>query len=245
MAQAPDADRVVRYRSLATTLGSRSRELAKLATLEMGKTFVAAQAEVEKCALTLEWLAEYGPAYLDDEPVESGNADRVHVSFLPIGTVLGVMPWNFPFWQALRAAAPIMLSGNGFLLKHAPNVMGCAYALQDAFEASGFPVGIFGNLPVANDVTAGVIQDTRIAAVTVTGSGRAGAAVATIAGKALKKSLLELGGTDPYIVLADADMAKAVEIGIMPAFRMRVRSVSRPSGSSWRSRSRKSSRVGS
>jgi succinate-semialdehyde dehydrogenase len=212
------AERVSFYRRLAATLRDRLHTLAMIATMEMGKTIGSARAEIEKCATALEWFAEHGPAMLADEPVEVGGGDRVHVSYLPIGTILAVMPWNFPFWQAMRAAGPIMLSGNGFLLKHAANVMGCAYALQDAYEASGFPKHLFANLNVDNDTVAHVIADPRIAAVTVTGSMRAGSAVASTAGKALKKSLLELGGADAFIVLADADLDKAVEVGIEARF---------------------------
>jgi succinate-semialdehyde dehydrogenase len=212
------SERVARYWALATILRSRSEDLARLATMEMGKTFSASKAEIEKCALALEWFAQHGPTILDDEPMAAQDGEQIHVSFLPIGTILGVMPWNFPYWQVMRAAAPIMLSGNGFLLKHAPNVMGCAYALQEAFEAADFPAGAFGTLHITDKVTSGVIQDPRVAAVTVTGSMRAGAAVASIAGKAVKKSLLELGGADPFIVLADADIAKAVEAGITARF---------------------------
>jgi succinate-semialdehyde dehydrogenase len=214
----PMVERVGCYRRLATTLRSRSEPLARLITSEMGKTIGETRREVEKCALALEWFAEHGPAFLVDEPVAVENGDCVYVSFLPIGTVLAVMPWNFPFWQVIRAAAPIMLSGNGLLLKHASNVMGCAYALRDAYEASGFPRHLFANLNVSNATVDGMIPDPRIAAVTVTGSNRAGSAVASAAGRAMKKSLLELGGSDPFIVLADADIDKAVEVGIEARF---------------------------
>ena len=210
----PMVDRLDRYGRLAATLRGRSEALAMLVTSEMGKTLRAARAEVEKCAATLDWLVAHGPAILADEPVAVGDGDRAYVSFLPLGTVLAVMPWNFPLWQVIRAAGPIMLSGNGVLLKHAPNVMGCAFALQDAFEASGFPPHLFGNLNAGNEAVSGVIADPRIAAVTVTGSMRAGSAIAATAGKALKKSLLELGGTDAFIVLADADIDGAVRAGI-------------------------------
>jgi succinate-semialdehyde dehydrogenase len=212
------AERVGCYRRLATTLRSRSEALAQLVTSEMGKTIGEARREVEKCALALEWFAEHGPAVLADEPVEVENGDRVYVSFLPIGTVLAVMPWNFPFWQVIRGAAPIMLSGNGLLLKHANNVMGCAYALQDAYEASGFPKHLFANLNVSNGTVDGMIADPRITAVTVTGSNRAGSAVASAAGRVMKKSLLELGGSDAFIVLADADVDRAVQVGIEARF---------------------------
>src|SRR5471032_3238937 len=139
----PMRERVAAYRRLADTLRDRKERLAALITAEMGKTIAAARGEVEKCASTLDWLADNGPAILAD--------DQVHVSYLPIGSVLAVMPWNFPLWQVIRASGPIMLSGNGFLLKHAPNVMGSAYALQAAYEAAGFPKGLFANLNSDND----------------------------------------------------------------------------------------------
>jgi succinate-semialdehyde dehydrogenase len=216
--ETPMAERVACYRRLAATLRSRSEPLAQLITSEMGKTIREARAEVEKCALALEWFAEHGPAFLADEAVEVGNGDRVYVSFLPIGSVLAVMPWNIPLWQVIRGAGPIMLSGNGLLLKHATNVMGCAFALQDAYEASGFPKHLFVNLNVSNQTVDSLIADPRIAAVTVTGSNRAGSAVASAAGRAMKKSLLELGGSDAFIVLADANVDKAVEVGIEARF---------------------------
>ena len=212
------AERASLYGRLAGTLRERSETLARLATSEMGKTIGEARAEVEKCAATIAWIGENGPAILADEPVETDGADRAYVSFLPIGTVLGVMPWNFAYWQAVRAAGPIMLSGNGFVLKHAPNVMGCAYALRDAYEASGFPPHLFAVLNAGDEAVAAAIEDPRIAAVTVTGSMRAGSAIAAIAGRALKKSLLELGGADAYIVLADADIDRAVEVGIVARY---------------------------
>ena len=210
----PLAERLNCYRRLAATLRDRVETIAALITTEMGKTIRSARAEVEKSATLLDWLVEHGPAILADEPAEAEGGAQAYVSFLPIGTIIGVMPWNLPIWQVMRATGPIMLSGNGFLLKHAPNVMGCAYALQDAYEASGFPQHLFANLNAGNDVVARVIADPRIAAVTLTGSARAGAAVAATAGGALKKSLLELGGTDAFIVLADADLDRAVRAGI-------------------------------
>jgi succinate-semialdehyde dehydrogenase len=211
-------ERVACYRRLAATLRSRSEPLAQLITSEMGKTIREARAEVEKCAAALEWFAEHGPAFLADEPVEVENGDRVYVSFLPIGSVLAVMPWNIPLWQVIRGAGPIMLSGNGLLLKHATNVMGCAFALEDAYEASGFPRRLFANLNVSNQTVDDLVADPRIAAVTVTGSNRAGSAVASAAGRAMKKSLLELGGSDAFIVLADANVDKAVQVGIEARF---------------------------
>src|SRR6516165_8049041 len=214
----PMADRIGCYRRLAATLRERSEAIALLVTSEMGKTIGSAQAEVEKCAVALGWLAEHGPAILADEPVAVDDGDRVYVSFLPIGTVLAVMPWNFPLWQVIRAAGPIMLPGSGFLLRHPSNVTGCAYGLRDAYDASGCPEHLFAILNVRTDVVATVIEDARIAAVTVTGSMRAGSAVAATAGKALKKSLLELGGADAFIVLADADLDRAVQVGVEARF---------------------------
>ncbi|WLS78573.1 NAD-dependent succinate-semialdehyde dehydrogenase [Erwinia pyri] len=214
----PMSERVVAYRRLSAILRERTESLAGIITAEMGKTLAAARAEVEKCAATIEWIADNGPAILADEPVSVENDDRVHVSYLPVGSILAVMPWNFPLWQVIRASGPIMLSGNGFILKHAPNVMGSAYALQDAYESAGFPAGLFANLITDNDTVAQVIEDDRVAAVTLTGSMRAGSAVASIAGKALKKSLLELGGSDAFIVLADANIDLAVKAGIEARF---------------------------
>ncbi len=214
----PMAERVSAYRRLAAILRERSEPFAALITAEMGKTLAAARGEVEKCAATIEWIADNGPAILADEPVNVDGDDEVHVSFLPIGTVLAVMPWNFPLWQVIRASGPIMLSGNGFMLKHAPNVMGSAYALQEAYEAAGFPKGLFTNLIADNDTVARTIEDPRIAAVTLTGSMRAGSAVAATAGKALKKSLLELGGSDAFIVLADANIDLAVKAAVEARF---------------------------
>lgn len=214
----PLRERLTAYRRLSQILRERSDSLAGLITAEMGKTFSAARAEVEKCAATLDWIADNGPSVLADEPVSVDNGDRVYVSYLPVGTILAVMPWNFPLWQVIRASGPIMLSGNGFILKHAPNVMGSAYALQDAYESAGFPRGLFTNLVADNETVARVIEDDRVAAVTLTGSMRAGSAVAAIAGRALKKSLLELGGSDAFIVLADANIDLAVRAAVEARF---------------------------
>jgi succinate-semialdehyde dehydrogenase len=215
----PMAHRVATYRRLAEVLRDRIESLAALITAEMGKPIAAARGEVEKCASTIEWIAEHGPALLADEPVViEGSKDQVHVSYLPIGAVLGVMPWNLPLWQPIRAAGPIMLSGNGFILKHAPNVMGSAFALEKIYEEAGFPKGLFANLNVDNESVADVIDDPRVAAVTLTGSVRAGAAVASLAGLAIKKSLLELGGADAFIVLADANIDLAVKAAIDARF---------------------------
>ncbi|MDR5755197.1 MULTISPECIES: NAD-dependent succinate-semialdehyde dehydrogenase [unclassified Caballeronia] len=214
----PMAVRVATYRRLAATLRERSEALAALITQEMGKTLAASRVEIAKCASAIDWIAEHGPAFLVDEPAPVEGDDQVHVSYLPIGSILAVMPWNFPLWQVIRASGPIMLSGNGFILKHAANVMGSAYALQDAYEAAGFPIGLFANLNSDNETVAHVIEDPRVAAVTLTGSMRAGSAVASTAGRALKKTLLELGGADAFIVLADANIDLAVKAAIEARF---------------------------
>ena len=213
----PIADRAAVMMSLAKILEEDADSFADLITREMGKTLREAKAEVLKCAKTTAYFAEHGPAMLADERAPVDEAE-VHISYLPVGTILGIMPWNFPLWQAIRAGVPITLGGNAFLLKHAPNVMGCAFMLQEAWEKAGAPKGLFGILNVDNDPIEGIINDSRIAGVTLTGSVRAGAAVAAQAGEALKKSVLELGGSDPFIVLADADIDKAVAAGVASRF---------------------------
>lgn len=214
----PIAERAAVYVRLAATLRARAAEIAPVITREMGKILRESHAEVEKCAATAEWYAEHGPALLADEPVEVEGGDEVHVAYLPIGPILGIMPWNLPLWQAIRASVPIMLSGNAFVLKHAPNVMRCAYLLRDAWEDSGLPHGLFAILNAGNDAVSAAIEDRRIAGVTLTGSMKAGSTVAALAGRALKKSVLELGGIDPFIVLADADLDAAVAAGIKARF---------------------------
>ncbi len=210
----PLSERAAVYDRLAAVLRRRMDELAPTITREMGKTLREARAEVEKCAATAAWYAEHGPAMLADEPVAVEGGDRVYVSFLPIGTILGIMPWNLPLWQTIRAAVPIMLSGNGFMLKHAPNVTRCALLMRDLWQEAGLPPGVFSVLNVGTDGIEAVIADPRIAGVTLTGSVRAGAAVAALAGANLKKSVLELGGIDPFVVLADADVEAAVRFAI-------------------------------
>ncbi|WP_428377077.1 NAD-dependent succinate-semialdehyde dehydrogenase [Lichenicoccus sp.] len=207
--ETPVAQRAAVLARLAGILERDVEALAALITAEMGKTLAEARAEVRKCANTARWFSEHGPALIADEPAPVEGED-VYVAYLPIGTVLGIMPWNFPLWQAIRAAVPITLGGNGFLLKHAPNVMGSAYALEAAWLQAGAPAGVFGVVNVDNDPVEAIIGDPRIAAVTLTGSPRAGSAVAALAGRALKKSVLELGGSDPFVVLADADIERAV-----------------------------------
>lgn len=214
----PVEHRAGRLHALAAILRERSDTLAGLIVAEMGKPIVQARAEVEKCAGLCDWYAQNGPAMLSDErlPVEDdGTATLV---WQPISPILAVMPWNFPLWQALRAAVPILLAGNGFVLKHADNVLGCAAALEQAVAAAGVDDGAFLHLPIAQDDLADVIADRRIAAVTVTAGIAAGSAIAAEAGRHLKKSVLELGGIDPFVVLADADLEAAAQAAVKSRF---------------------------
>ncbi|MCQ8278206.1 NAD-dependent succinate-semialdehyde dehydrogenase [Acetobacteraceae bacterium KSS8] len=217
-AATPIEQRAAIMTRLASVMRERVEEAAAIATAEMGKTLREARAEVEKCAATADWFARNGARHLADEPAETDTADEAYVSFLPIGVILGVMPWNFPYWQAVRAALPILLGGNGFILKHAPNVMRAAFLMEEMFRAAGLPEHVFSVLNVDTPAIESVIADRRIAAVTLTGSTRAGAAVASLAGRHLKKSVLELGGTDAFIVLADADLDGAVRFAIAGRF---------------------------
>ena len=209
----PSADRAALLARLAKIFRAQANDLAKLITLEMGKTLKQAHAEIEKCAVLAEWYAENGPRLVADEPTTVED-DKAYVSYLPLGTIFAVQPWNFPFWQVLRAAVPIMMAGNGIVLSHSKNVTGCAYAIGEVFKKAGAPEGVFEVILIATEDIANVIHDDRIAAVTLTGSVRAGVAIASEAGKVLKKCLLELGGSDPFIVLADADMDACVEAAI-------------------------------
>jgi succinate-semialdehyde dehydrogenase len=205
-------------RAMAEALRARLPQAAEMITREMGKPITDAKAEIEKCAALCEWYAQHGPAMLDDEPAPLVTDSQAYVSYLPLGTVLGIMPWNFPFWQVMRAAVPILLGGNGFVLKHASNVMGCAFLIEEAWRAAGVPEGAFAVLNLPSARIDEVIADRRIAAVTLTGSVRAGASVAAATGKVLKKSVLELGGSDPFIVLADADLDAAVKAAVKSRF---------------------------
>ncbi|MBN3754354.1 aldehyde dehydrogenase family protein [Paraburkholderia sp. Tr-20389] len=209
-------DRMQLLARLAALLRRDIDGLGRMAAIEMGKPIKQARAEVEKCAVLCDWYAEHGEDIVDDEKTKIG--DQAYVSYLPIGAILAVMPWNFPFWQVIRGAIPILVGGNAYVLKHAPNVMGCAYLLAHLFEEAGLPEGAFTVVNITNDLVSKAIVDSRIAAVTVTGSVRAGSAIASQAGAALKKSVLELGGSDPFIVLADADLDKAVKAATIGRF---------------------------
>jgi acyl-CoA reductase-like NAD-dependent aldehyde dehydrogenase len=207
--ETPLAERAAGLRRAAALLDARRRPLAELMTREMGKPIAQAEAEVEKCAWVCRHYAEHGPAYLADESVDT-EAPRSLVAYEPLGAVLAVMPWNFPLWQVFRFAAPALLAGNVGLLKHATNVLGCGYAIEEVLREAGFGEGAFTHLVLDHDRLGGVIADDRVAAVTLTGSDRAGRAVGRQAGEALKKTVLELGGSDAFLVFADADLDRAV-----------------------------------
>ncbi|MBS0003027.1 MAG: NAD-dependent succinate-semialdehyde dehydrogenase [Thioalkalivibrio sp.] len=206
----PVPERVAALRGLASSLRERSDTLARLATEEMGKRIAESRAEVEKCAILCEYYAAHGPDFLVDTMVAS-DAGRSLIAWQPLGPVLLVMPWNFPYWQAMRQVVPATLAGNTVLLKHASNVQGCAAALEEVFHAAGFPEGVFRNIAIGSDAVQRVIEDARVRGVSLTGSEGAGRAVAASAGQHLKKTVLELGGSDAFIVLADADLDHVVE----------------------------------
>ncbi|MGH7721315.1 MAG: NAD-dependent succinate-semialdehyde dehydrogenase [Candidatus Dormibacteria bacterium] len=201
-------DRCALMARLGGVLRERRDALAALITAEMGKTLTEARAEVEKCAFACEWFAEHAPGFLADEPSPS-DSPRSFVAFQPLGVVLAGMPWNYPLWQVFRFAAPGLCAGNCAVLKHASNVSGCALAIADLFLRAGFPAGVFAVLLIPNDRVAAVIEDPRIAAVTLTGSTAAGRSVAAAAGRSLKPAVLELGGSDAFVVLEDADLQAA------------------------------------
>ncbi len=200
-------------RSAAAHLRQQRERFAGIITAEMGKPIVEAEAEIDKCAWNCEFYAEHAESFLADEAHPSAASDS-YVQFTPLGTVLAIMPWNFPFWQLFRFAAPAVMAGNTAILKHASNVPQCALAIADVFRASGFPPGVFQTVLVSGTVAGRMIADARIGAVTLTGSDYAGSTVAAASGRALKKTVLELGGSDPFIVLADADVSAAVSAGV-------------------------------
>ncbi|HTW86232.1 MAG TPA: NAD-dependent succinate-semialdehyde dehydrogenase [Candidatus Sulfotelmatobacter sp.] len=213
----PFAVRAERLRAIARVLRVRKKSLADLATREMGKPIVEAEAEVEKCAVACEWFAANGERLLADENAPS-NATRSYVAFRPLGVLLAIMPWNFPFWQVVRAAAPALMAGNVVVLKHAANVTGCALALEEIFQSGGLAAGAFSTLVVGGKEMGPIVLDERVAAVTLTGSESAGSSVGELAGRAIKKTVLELGGSDAFIVLADADLDQAAKVGVKARF---------------------------
>ncbi len=205
------AARARHLRALARTLRQQRDPLAALATAEMGKPLAQARAEIEKCATLCDYYAKHGARQLADER-PTGAPANARVSYEPLGTILAIMPWNFPFWQVVRAAVPTLLAGNTLLLKHASSVPGCARALDRVFRHAGFPPEVFQALLIDNDVVARLIADPRVHGVTLTGSTMAGKKVAALAGAAMKPGVFELGGSDPAIVLGDADIPHAAEI---------------------------------
>ena len=215
--QLPLAERCRLMQQAAVVLGDNTEDFARMMTLEMGKPVREARAEIEKCIWACKYYAAEGPAFLADEEITS-DAGRSLVAYQPLGTVLAVMPWNFPFWQVFRFAAPALIAGNTGLLKHASNVPQCAQAIETVFVEAGFPGGVFRTLMIPSAEVKGVIEDPRVQAVTLTGSEPAGRQVAATAGAQIKKSLLELGGSDPFIVLEDADLQLAVEQAVVSRF---------------------------
>jgi succinate-semialdehyde dehydrogenase/glutarate-semialdehyde dehydrogenase len=206
-------DRSPHFRNLAKLLREQKEKLGRIITAEMGKIFSESVAEIEKCAWLCEYYADNTETLLKPEFYEA-DTTKSYVRFDPIGPVYGIMPWNFPFWQALRAAVPTMMAGNSFLLKHAPNVQGCAVAMENLFIEAGFPKYLFANLIISIELSDEVIANPLVQGVTLTGSRRAGQAVASVAGRHLKKSVMELGGSDPYIVLADAEFNESCKTGV-------------------------------
>jgi succinate-semialdehyde dehydrogenase / glutarate-semialdehyde dehydrogenase len=196
--------------NLSGLLKSRKDELAMLMALEMGKVKREGLAEIEKCAWVCDYYASNAESFLENEPIAT-EATKSYVSYQPIGTILAIMPWNFPFWQVFRFAAPTLMAGNTAVLKHASNVPGCAMAIEELFREAGFPENVFRSLLIGSKQVAKIIQHKAVKAVSLTGSTPAGKSVAAMAGAELKKCVLELGGSDPYLILQDADIDNAVE----------------------------------
>ena len=209
----PFAERARRMRDVADRLEAQRETLGRLATTEMGKPLTAAIEEVRTCALACRYYAEHAEARLADEPVETGTA-RTFIRYEPLGPMLAVMPWNFPFWQVFRFAAPGLMAGNVALLKHASNVPQCALAIERLFREAGFAEGVFQTLLVTSAQIEPLLEDDRVVAATLTGSERAGAAVASQAGARIKKTVLELGGSDPFIVMPSADLERAAATAV-------------------------------
>jgi succinate-semialdehyde dehydrogenase len=202
---------------LAETLRKNKAQLANVITTEMGKILSEAEAEVEKCAGEADWYAEHGPQMLADAPAPTGRVNA-YVSYLPLGPILAIMPWNFPIWQLTRMALPTMLAGNVVLVKHSHNTQRSSLEFERVIREAGFPEGLFQNLILRTEDIVNVINDPRVQGASVTGSVRAGSAVASEAGKVIKKTVMELGGSDAFIVCEDADIPKAVEAGIRARF---------------------------
>ncbi|WP_247730325.1 NAD-dependent succinate-semialdehyde dehydrogenase [Halovivax limisalsi] len=211
--EVPMRERQELLASAGDVLRDRKREWAEIMTREMGKPITQAESEVEKCAWACDHYAEYADVYLAEDHHPSPPGTTVKTRFDPLGPVLAVMPWNFPFWQVFRFAAPYVTAGNVGLLKHASNVPGCALAIEVIFREAGYPDDVFQSLLIPSDLVDDILEDERVRAATLTGSGPAGRAVASTAGEQLKKTVLELGGSDPFVVLDDADLKDAAETG--------------------------------
>jgi succinate-semialdehyde dehydrogenase/glutarate-semialdehyde dehydrogenase len=211
------AERAGWMRTAADILDKDTDAIAATMTTEMGKTLKAAKAEAQKCAKACRFYAEHAEAFLADEPADPSavNAKQAFTRYLPIGPVLAVMPWNFPMWQVMRFAAPALMAGNVGLLKHASNVPQTALFLEDLFSRAGFPDGVFQTLLIGSDQVERVLRDPRVMAATLTGSTPAGQSVARVAGEEIKKTVLELGGSDPFVVMPSADLDKAAEVGVV------------------------------
>jgi succinate-semialdehyde dehydrogenase/glutarate-semialdehyde dehydrogenase len=207
------AERARMMMRAAEILDQEKQDFARVMTIEMGKPINAAVQEAEKCAWVCRYYAENAERHLADEIIET-NATKSYVHFQPLGVVLAVMPWNFPFWQVFRFAAPALMAGNVGLLKHSSNVPQCALAIEDIFRRAGFPAGAFQTLLIGSDLVRTVLEDARVAAATLTGSDPAGRSVAGIAGKQIKKTVLELGGSDPFIVMPSADLEAATATAV-------------------------------
>jgi succinate-semialdehyde dehydrogenase/glutarate-semialdehyde dehydrogenase len=197
----------------AQILEDEKHDLARLMTLEMGKPIKSAVGEAEKCAWVCRYYADNAERHLAHEVIET-DASKSYLKFQPLGPVLAVMPWNFPFWQVFRFAAPALMAGNVGLLKHASNVPQCALAIESIFSRAGFPTGAFQTLLVGSDAVEKILRDPRVVAATLTGSEPAGRSVAAIAGSEIKTTVLELGGSDPFIVMPSADLETAVTIAV-------------------------------
>jgi acyl-CoA reductase-like NAD-dependent aldehyde dehydrogenase len=210
-------ERAAVLRDVAGTLRAQCEMLAATATTEMGKPIMQARAEIEKCAWSIEYFADHADAMLSSREAPSGAA-RSYIAFRPLGVVLAIMPWNFPYWQVVRAAAPALMAGNTMLLRHAENTTRCGLEMERVFREAGAPEGVFGTVLTTHEDVDQLVADSRIAAVTLTGSERAGMAVATAAGEALKKCVLELGGSDAFVVLGDADLARASQTAVTARF---------------------------
>jgi succinate-semialdehyde dehydrogenase/glutarate-semialdehyde dehydrogenase len=206
----PLAKRVARIEALAGVLEAQTDHAARLMAVEMGKPLAEGRAEIDKCAWLCRWYAEHGPGFLADEPAAT-DALRSYVAWRPLGVILAIMPWNFPYWQVFRFAVPALLAGNAGVLKHASNVSGCALHIEALVQEAGFPTDLFSTLLLSSGRVAPVLEHPRIVAATLTGSTPAGRAVASTAGRLLKKTVLELGGSDPYVILEDADLDLAAE----------------------------------